>query len=197
VRAFPLFGRRNPKWLCTRIIAGSLNSLFDLSRRLRSHPTLPHAMRKFFKRKDSPKQKGNAKAEAPLGPSPSGDTIIATLGGLSLSDSHDREETKQRFVKASQALEDALRVWKSWKYTESGVTEFPELAGEPERFDGEFRNKLEKIMDTRKAALDDKSIWTKSGDTIVAIFTAFSPFARNFLTVAIQAQSVCRRRKRV
>jgi hypothetical protein len=153
-------------------------------------------MRKFFKKKDSPNQKGKAKAEVSVGPSsPSGDRLNAALGGLSLSDSHDREETKQRFEKASQALEDALTVWKSWKYAESGVTEFPELAGEPERFDDEFRNKLEKIMDTRKAALDDKSIWTKSGDTIVAIFTAFSPFAKNFLSVAMQAQSVCHLRK--
>jgi hypothetical protein len=148
-------------------------------------------MRKFFKKKDSQQERGRANPDASSGPPPSGDGLINTLGGLSLSDSHDQEETKQRFVKASQSLEEALRVWKSWKYAESGVTEFPELAGEPERFDDEFRKKLEKIMNTRKAALDDKSIWAKSGDTIVAIFTAFSPFAKNFLSVAIQAQSVC------
>jgi hypothetical protein len=119
-------------------------------------------MRKFFKTKDSQKEKGKANSDASSGPPPSGDGLINTVGGLSLSDSHDQEETKQRFVKASQTLEEALRVWKSWKYAESGITEFPELAGEPERFDDEFRKKLEKIMNTRKAALDDKSIWATS-----------------------------------
>jgi hypothetical protein len=144
-------------------------------------------MRKLFKKKDSQKDKGEAKDEASLGPASSS---VEALGGLSLSDLHDREETKQRFVKASQTLEDALKVWKRWKYAEPGSTEFPNLAGEPERFDDEFRNKLEKIMETRKASLKDKSIWAKSGDTIVAIFTALSPFAKNFLSVAIQGQPV-------
>jgi len=170
----------------------TLNSSFATFRQLRFQTSPAHVMRKLFKRKGSAKEKGKANADVSAAP-PLGDGTVqldGTFGELSVSDSHDREETKQRFAKASQALEEALKAWRSWKYAESGVIEFPELVGEPERFDDEFRNKLEKIMDTRKESLADKSLWVKSGDTIVAIFTAFSPFAKNFLSVAIHAQSV-------
>jgi len=57
--------------------------------------------------------------------------------------------------------------------------EFPELAGEPERFDGEFQSKLE-IMETRKQSLKDNSIWMKSGDTITAILLPLAPLLSIF-----------------
>jgi hypothetical protein len=147
-------------------------------------------MRKLFKSKGADKGKARAQPEAPSLPDDAPGALVETLGGLTLSDRRDREETKERFLKASQALRDALKAWKRWKYADSQDLAFPELRGEPEQFDAEFRNKLEKIMQARKKALTDKSIWAHSADTVLSIFTALSPFAKNFLNVAIQGQSV-------
>ena len=63
--------------------------------------------------------------------------------------------------------------------------EFPELAGKPERFDSEFRSKLEKIVELEIQCLEYKLIWTKSGAIVMSISTALGP-----LSVASSAQSV-------
>ena len=94
-------------------------------------------------------------------------------------DSSDRIETKERFVKGATCLKEAVQ-W--WQRDGDSSLDFPELAGEPETFDKQFREKLDKALDSRKDA--------KGGETITGIFTALSPFAKNFLTIAKEAQSV-------
>ena len=105
---------------------------------------------------------------------------MGSTGPLDLS---DRRETRQRFIEAVAFLQQAIK-W--WKRDNESCPEFPELAGEAEAFDLDFREKLDKVLDSRRELLKN----TKWADVITGLFTAFSPFAKNFLSVAIQGQSV-------
>jgi hypothetical protein len=102
-------------------------------------------------------------------------------------DLNDRKETKERFVNAVTSLQQSVELWRD---DGEGHLDFPELAGEPETFDFQFREKLNLILDSRKESIKDKSALSKCGDTIVGIFSALSPFAQNFLKIAKEGQSV-------
>ena len=103
------------------------------------------------------------------------------------TDVNDRKETKERFVNAATFLQQSLKLWQE---DSENPLNFPELAGEPETFDSQFRKKLNQVLDSRKESIEDKSAWSKFGETIVGIFTALSPFAKNFLNVAMEGQAV-------
>jgi hypothetical protein len=112
---------------------------------------------------------------------------VGQLSGLSLSDQSDRNETRGRFVNASAFLHEVLERLK----TEGGESpQFPELQGEPDQFDRRFRDKLNKVLEDRRAVLKDKTLCSKPAEILLGVFTVLSPFAKHFLSVAIQAQQV-------
>jgi hypothetical protein len=129
-----------------------------------------------------------SKGKQPASPSP---TIprpsVTQLGSLSLTDLSDRQETTQRFLKASKLLGEALD---KCRIDGMGKIDFPELSGEPDQFDLRFREKINNFLESRREAAKDKSAFAKAGDIINGLYTAVSPFAKNFLSVAIQGQSV-------
>jgi hypothetical protein len=129
-----------------------------------------------------------SKGKEPASPSPEiPGPSFNQLRSLSLADLSDRQETTQRFLKASQLLGEALD---KCRIDGMGKVDFPELSGEPEQLDSRFREKINNILESRREAAKDKSVFAKAGDIINGIYTAVSPFAKNFLSVAIQAQSV-------
>src|SRR5262249_47175907 len=97
----------------------------------------------------------------------------------------DREHTWNRYKEASNILRQSIRSHEgSWGSFELDLGE-PEDTNDPE-----FRSELQKILAAREGAIKDKSSWSKFGDTIECIFASISPFAKNFLTIAKEAQSV-------
>ena len=98
----------------------------------------------------------------------------------------DRERTRERYKEASKLLQDAVKRHEKWE-----AFDFPELTGEPEGFnDSQFKNKINAVLQSRKQALKDLSGWKKCEHAIQCAFTAFSPFAKNFLTISKEAQQV-------
>jgi hypothetical protein len=99
----------------------------------------------------------------------------------------DRERTKERYAEAATLLEASLKGRQgNW-----GSFEFPELSGEPEGFnDLQFRHKIELALESRRNSVKDKTGWSRGRDIIECIFTALSPLAKNFLTIAKEGQAV-------
>jgi hypothetical protein len=99
----------------------------------------------------------------------------------------DRQRTRTRYLDAAKLLEEAVKTYgDTW-----GSFDFPELTGEPENFsDSEFREKINTVMDARKHEVNDQTAWAKCRDAVQCAFTAFSPFAKNFLTIAKEGQAV-------
>jgi len=92
----------------------------------------------------------------------------------------------ERYREASQLLHDAVKGHQKW-----GAFDFPELAGEPEGFnDSKFKEKIEEVLQAQKQAMQELSGWGKCKHLIQCAFAAFSPFAKNFLTIAKEAQQV-------
>jgi|SRR5277367_5533333 len=99
----------------------------------------------------------------------------------------DRERTLERYREATKLLENTVKGrGKEW-----GVFDFPELKGEPESFDDSgFKDKIDTILQARRDAVKDRTALGMCGHALQRAFTAFSPFAKNFLTIASKAQSV-------
>src|SRR5271170_2236543 len=99
----------------------------------------------------------------------------------------DRQRTRTRYFDSAKLLDDAVKA----NQDKWGSFDFPELKGEPEDFDdSQFREKINTIMDARKNAINDQTAWAKCRHTIQCAFTAFSPFAKSFLTIAMNVQAV-------
>lgn len=105
------------------------------------------------------------------------------------SDANTREKlrSKARYLGAIKLLEETVKAYQDkW-----GSFDFPELNGEPENFhDSLFREKINAVIESRKINIHDQSAWEKCRDAIRCAFTAFSPFAKNFLTIAKDGQAV-------
>ena len=99
----------------------------------------------------------------------------------------DRERTRVKYFDSAKQLENAIKSNKDkW-----GSFDFPELKGEPEDFDDSlFRDKMYGIIDARKKDVD-QAVWAKCMHAVQCAFTAFSPFAKNFLSIAKDVQAVC------
>ena len=98
----------------------------------------------------------------------------------------DRERSRERYREASQLLHDAVKGKDKW-----GAFDFPDLKGEPEGFcDSEFKNKINAVLQSRKESMQGLSGWKKCEHAVQCAFTAFSPFAKNFLTIAKEALQV-------
>jgi hypothetical protein len=103
------------------------------------------------------------------------------------NDYDDRRQTQIRYKDAADKLKEAIKIRKGpW-----GSFDFEELSGEPEGFDdSQFKNKMNEVFISREASIKDRTGWSKFTYCVECVFTAFSPFAKNFLTVAKNAQQV-------
>ena len=97
---------------------------------------------------------------------------------------------RKRYFDSVKLLEDAINAaGPEWGSFES--FDFPELRGESDGFnDTLFKEKLASAMDARENKVKNRGAWAKSMYAVQCAFTAFSPFAKHFLTIAQQGQSV-------
>lgn len=101
--------------------------------------------------------------------------------------SGDSRRATTRYLEAAKALEEVVNGCKSqW-----GSFDFPELKGEPiNPTDLQFKHKIDTVLEAQKSALKDQTAWEKCKHTIQCVFSALSPFAKNFLAIATHIQSV-------
>jgi hypothetical protein len=99
----------------------------------------------------------------------------------------DRERSIARYKEAAKILKKSIEIRQgSW-----GSFDLSGLTGEPGDFDdAQFRNKINLALTSKEANIKDRESCSKCRYTIECLFTALSPFAKNFLTVAKNAQSV-------
>jgi hypothetical protein len=102
-------------------------------------------------------------------------------------ESNDRQRTKARYVEAAKLLEEAVNgredLW--------GSLDFPGLDGELDDVDdSQFKIRVDSLLESNKNRVKDRNTWAKCGHTIECFFTAFSPFAKNFLTIAKEGSAV-------
>ena len=100
---------------------------------------------------------------------------------------NDRQQAQIRYKEAADRLKEAIKIRKgAWDFFD-----FEELSGEPEGFDdAQFKNKINAVFISRETSIKDRKGWSKFTYTVECVFTAFSPFAKNFLVIATNAQSV-------
>src|ERR1700737_1865004 len=119
---------------------------------------------------------------------PTAGTSTAAITSPSIQGScGNRRRATAQYLKAAKALEEVVNGCKSqW-----GSFDFPELRGEPiNPTDSQFKLKIETVLEAQKSNFKDQSAWEKCKHTVQCVFSALSPFAKNFLTIAAQAQSV-------
>ena len=103
--------------------------------------------------------------------------------------SGDRRRTIGRYVEAGTFLLEAIKGrasrWESF--------DFPELPGEPEKFnDVEFLSKINDILLDRQRRSDaTKTVWEKCRHAIECSFAVASPIATFLSSVAHSGASVC------
>jgi hypothetical protein len=99
----------------------------------------------------------------------------------------DHTRVQRRYEEAVGKLKDALQYRKDgW---DSLDFELPDA--KTESFDdATFQDYLNEVLKAREESIADKKDWGKFGRTVQTVFTVFSPFAKNFLNVAINAQAV-------
>ncbi len=104
----------------------------------------------------------------------------------SITEYDDRQRVVVRYVAATKLLEETVKgvggIWGSLKYEE---------LAEPGVYDAQFRVNINKVLETRREKVKDISIWEKCRHAIHCVCTAFSPFAKNLLTIAKGCQPVC------
>jgi len=139
-------------------------------------------LRSFFKRKGQAQQ---APSDA-TSLQPSDFSVRPPSPGD--ANSGDTRRTRSKYLDAAKVLEETVKACEGrW-----GSFDFPELKGEPEDFDdSQFREKINIVMDARKTDINDETAWAKCKHAVQCAFTAFSPFAKHFLTIAKDVQAVC------
>ena len=102
--------------------------------------------------------------------------------------STDSLRTKERYIEAVRILHEATIKKRSNRWEKF---ECRELNGEPEGFhDSQFRRSLEQVLEAHKPDGADRNMWEIGKDNIQHLFNAFSPFAKRFLIIAKEVQSV-------
>jgi len=105
------------------------------------------------------------------------------------SDYGDRQRTNERYLEAVALLQYEVKARQ--EHGDFQSFDFLELIGEPEQFnDSQFREKINLAMEARRGAIKDQGAWSKCKNAVECIFVALSPFAKNFLSIAQNAQSV-------
>jgi len=101
----------------------------------------------------------------------------------------DRRRVKARYKAAATLLRESIESCQSnWE-----SFDFQELSDEPEDFnDAQFRNKINLALASKEDSIKDRTASSKCRYTVECIFTALSPFAKNFLTIAKEGQAVMR-----
>jgi len=102
-------------------------------------------------------------------------------------DSLDRKQTKARYVEADKILQQAVKKcgdqWRGFN--------FAELIGGLENVnDSQFKNKIDMVLEAYKDKVNDRTALGKCGHAIQCCFTAFSPLAKNLLTIAKEGSAV-------
>ena len=99
----------------------------------------------------------------------------------------DRQRTRARYLDAAALLKETLRGHQGlW-----GSFDFPELSGELDEFDdSQFIDKINVVLGARQRSIKDLNAFGKCCHAARCIFTASSPFAKNFLAIAREGQQV-------
>jgi hypothetical protein len=99
----------------------------------------------------------------------------------------DKERTRNRYLNAVSLLEDAL----NGRNEKWGQFEIPKLEGELEDVNPEeFRGKLQALCESYGTKHDANWVG-KCAHVLQCGFTAFAPFAKNFLAIAKECTQVC------
>lgn len=134
----------------------------------------------LFRRND---QSSTTSSKTPsVSPSPS-----ISQAHIAIKESPDRQRAKARYLAAAEFLENAVK----GREAKWGKFDFPELPGELANINNpQFGERIEKVLEHRKELVQDRSLWENFRRTAQCIFTALSPFATNFLTIAKEGESV-------
>jgi hypothetical protein len=136
-----------------------------------------------FKRKNRTPDPASQTASAQTGESSAQNSSASNV------ESGDRQRTKTRYLEATKLLEEVVK----GSGTRWGSFDFPELKGEPgDLNDLQFREKINSTLEARENEVKDRTAWAKCSHVVQCAFTAFSPFAKNFLTIAKEGQAVLR-----
>lgn len=104
-----------------------------------------------------------------------------------VEDYNDRERALARYREATNVLSRSIEN----RPPQWGSFDLPGLAGDPEDFDdAQFRNKINLVITSKEASIKDRKSLSKCRNAIECLFTALSPFSKNFLTIAKEGQSV-------
>jgi hypothetical protein len=103
-----------------------------------------------------------------------------------LSETH---RTLERYKKAIERIKKALELRREeWEQFElSGFDSLPHV-GETDFKSLQFQ--IDKVLDSRNKASQNRSKWQKSKDLVEQCFTALAPFMKNVLSIAQQAAQV-------
>ena len=107
---------------------------------------------------------------------------------VQLDRSGDRERTERRYKEAVEQLKKSVKLPReNWETFD--IPDFKNLADVTDPIP-QLQDDIKKTLDARKDAFKDQSFWSKSKRITEGIFTAISPFAKNFLFVAKEGSSV-------
>jgi len=102
-------------------------------------------------------------------------------------ESSDTQRAKARYFEAAKFLQEAI---KQFSGSRGCQFEFAKLTGEHDFNDIAFRETFNAALETFKPTLKDAGTWQKSRRALQSLFTALSPFAKNFLTIATEGAAV-------
>lgn len=142
-------------------------------------PRTLNKLRRFVTRKESKISKSNP--APPKHPSIENNQVIHDVN----RELGEDQQVKARYIQATKLLQDAVAGHQGEPFL------FPDLSGEMEEFnDMEFREKLDITIDRYKTSMKNPKALEKCRYAVQCMFTALSPFAKNFLQIARDGQAV-------
>jgi hypothetical protein len=103
-------------------------------------------------------------------------------------ESADTQKTRNRYNDAIKFLQDTIEAHGSERWRELRLYKF---GGEMEDFhDSQLRDQIDEALKILNISIEDQSILGKCRHIILCMFTALSPLAKNFLTVAMTGSNV-------
>ena len=140
-----------------------------------SKPPKPNPLSALFRRK----------RQTPVSTVPPQTTPSTESSGP--EDSLDRKRTKARYIEANKILQNVAKDYgHQWRNLN-----FDELSGDLENVSGsQFKNKIDMVLESYKNKLNNYTALGKCGHAIQCCFTAFSPLAKNMVTIAKEGCAV-------